>query len=87
MLAVLSRRFIVLKNAWSTAAVNFVIRELCTVLMERGYRPVVKFTGSPVVGEGGMEVRVEVDRNMSDADYELLAGMLENMGIQVRPEA
>lgn len=83
MRAVLSRRFIVFKNAWSTAAVNFVIREVCTVLMEKGYRPVVMFTGSPVVREGGMEVKVEVDRDMSDMDYELVARLLENIGIHV----
>ncbi|MEM0326168.1 MAG: hypothetical protein QW123_03260 [Desulfurococcaceae archaeon] len=83
MHAEISGNSIVIKKAWSSVAVTYVVRELSDLLMEKGYKPVVFFSGSPVVEEGGLQAEIKLDKRLSELDYALIKQLLENMGIEV----
>lgn len=79
----ISRGRIVIKGTLASWDIQYVLRELTSILLERGYRPYVYFSGTPVRGGEGMVVDMVLDRELSRGDYELVKKIVVNLGVRL----
>lgn len=85
MIAEIYLNKIVIKQVWNTIDAQVIVRELCSILVEKGYRVSVYFTGNPVVysSEGGLSIDIVLDRVLDKYDYELVKSILVNTGFEI----
>lgn len=83
MIIKITRNRIVIQGAWSTWDVQYVLREISNILLERGYRPAVHFTGTPMGGNGGISVDIVLDKEMTKSDYDIVKKVIKNLGLRL----
>lgn len=63
---------------------TYLVRELSTLLKEAGYEPVLNFTGSPIITEGGIAVDIKLNRGLSNWDLVIVKRILEAYSLSVQ---
>ncbi|AFK51188.1 hypothetical protein TCELL_0764 [Thermogladius calderae 1633] len=86
MIARLTRRTIIIQEAYSHWDIQDVLNDINPILLTGNYQPVYFFEGSPIIGQGGFHVMIKLSKELTESDYKVIRRLLMMRGINVVEE-
>ncbi|WP_448579369.1 hypothetical protein [Thermosphaera sp.] len=86
MIGRLSKKMIIIQEAWSQYDIRDVLDDINPILVSKGYSPTFFFEGTPVLGVGGFSVIIKLAKELTDADYRVIKRILLFKNIKVVEE-